>query len=318
MTLKWEKQGKIFDPRDYILPNHCREFAQSPQVLVFDDYIRVYFSTRQEDDGKFLSHVSYVDYTRDFSSILQVAKEPVMPLGDLGCYDEHGIFPLNVLRANGRIFGYIGGWSRRVSVSVETSIGLAESYDQGQTFRRVGAGPVLSSSPDEPFLVGDPFVFYKDELYYMYYIFGKRWITDNLTNTRERVYKIGLAVSGNNIDWKKANRNLIPDLIGEDECQALPTIVESKGLFHMVFCYRHATDFRKNPKRGYRLGYAISDDLVNWQRDDDHLNIAFGEDSWDSDMQCYPHLCKVDDQIYLLYNGNEFGRFGFGLAKLEL
>jgi 1-deoxy-D-xylulose 5-phosphate reductoisomerase len=29
-----------------------------------------------------------------------------------------------------------------------------------------------------------------------------------------------------------------------------------------------------------------------------------------------PHLFKVDDQIFLLYNGNNFGRYGFGAAKL--
>ena len=38
---------------------------------------------------------------------------------------------------------------------------------------------------------------------------------------------------------------------------------------------------------------------------------------WDSDMMCYPHLCSVNEKIYLLYNGNNFGKTGFGLAVLE-
>ena len=24
-------------------------------------------------------------------------------------------------------------------------------------------------------------------------------------------------------------------------------------------------------------------------------------------MQCYPNLCQIDEQVYLLYNGNTFG-----------
>jgi hypothetical protein len=34
-------------------------------------------------------------------------------------------------------------------------------------------------------------------------------------------------------------------------------------------------------------------------------------------MQCYPHTFQSDGKVYMLYNGNEFGRFGFGLAVLD-
>ena len=33
-------------------------------------------------------------------------------------------------------------------------------------------------------------------------------------------------------------------------------------------------------------------------------------------MMCYPNVFECDDDIYMLYNGNEFGKYGFGLAKL--
>ena len=32
---------------------------------------------------------------------------------------------------------------------------------------------------------------------------------------------------------------------------------------------------------------------------------------------CYPHLFELDGQVALLYNGNNFGRDGFGLAILQ-
>ena len=34
-------------------------------------------------------------------------------------------------------------------------------------------------------------------------------------------------------------------------------------------------------------------------------------------MQCYPNVFEMDNEIYMLYNGNAFGKYGFGLAKLE-
>ena len=85
----------------------------------------------------------------------------------------------------------------------------------------------------------------------------------------------------------------------------------------MFFCYRQVADFRKNRDKAYRIGYAYSEDLNNWTRDDDCVGIDVSMDGWDSDMLCYPHVFCCDDKIYMLYNGNEFGRFGFGLAVLE-
>ena len=95
--MKWKKIGKIFNPTEHKLANNCIEFAQSPQTLVFDNFIRIYFSTRERDKtGKYLSHISFVDFDKDFKTILKVASDTIIPLGELGTYDEHGIFPLNV------------------------------------------------------------------------------------------------------------------------------------------------------------------------------------------------------------------------------
>src|SRR5262245_1380914 len=70
-SMKWTKLGKLFDPKDHALPNGCVEFSQSPQALVCEDSIRVYFSTRQRDaSGKYLSHVAFVDFDKRLSRIL--------------------------------------------------------------------------------------------------------------------------------------------------------------------------------------------------------------------------------------------------------
>ena len=319
--MEWRKFGKIFDPTNYRLANDCFEYAQSPQALVFDNYVRIYFSTRRRDpvNGKYLSHISFVDMEKNFKEIINVSSHTVIELGKLGCYDEHGIFPLNVLRNGDKIFGYIGGWNRRVSVSVDTSIGLAISHDNGSTFQRIGDGPVLTSSLHEPFLVGDPFVTIFEKRFYMWYIFGIQWKKFAKDQPPDRIYKIGYATSDDGITWhkKEEGRQIITDRLGKDESQAMPTVAYFNGRYHMFFCYRQSFDFRKNKYRGYRIGYACSDDLINWIRNDEAAGIDVTEGCWDSDMLCYPRIFHCDGRIYMLYNGNEFGRFGFGLAVLE-
>jgi hypothetical protein len=319
--MKWNKIGKIFDPREHRLPAGCVSHAQSPQTLVFDDFVRIYFSTRSIDpaNNKFLSHVAYVDMTKDFKTVLQVSDREVIEMGGLGCFDEHGIFPMNMLRHKGVVYGYTCGWSRRVSVSVETAIGLAVSSDNGVTFARHGTGPVLGPSVLEPCLVGDAFVKVIGDHFHMWYIFGTGWKSYAAGSPPDRTYKIGHAISDDGVEWRKEEaRQIITDRLGPDESQALPTVVSIGSRHHMFFCYRESFDFRSGPGRGYRIGHAWSDDLVNWIRDDNNPILEGTPSDWDSEMQCYPHVFECDGRVCLLYNGNEFGRHGFGLAVLAL
>lgn len=319
--MKWKKRGKIFDPTQYKLPNDCLRFAQSPQALVFDDFVRIYFSTRAVDknNGKHLSHVAFVDMQKNLRDVIRVSDKTVISLGALGCFDEHGIFPMNVIRHGDVVFGYTCGWNRRASVSVDTAIGLAKSHDGGLTFQRIGDGPVLAASLHEPYLVGDGFVKVIGGIFHMWYIFGTDWRRYLADTPPDRTYKIGHAISHDGIKWlKEEARHLIADRLGTDESQALPTVIEIDGRYHMFFCYRQSFNFRKDRARGYRMGHAWSDDLVNWMRDDENPLLDVTPGDWDSDMLCYPHVFKCDGTVYLLYNGNEFGRYGFGLAELEL
>jgi len=319
-AMKWKKLGKIFDPTQHKLPNDCVQFAQSPQVLMFDDFVRIYFSTRAVDknNGKYLSHIAFVDMRKNLRDVIRVSNKPVIPLGGLGCFDEHGIFPMSVLRHGGAIYGYTCGWNRRVSVSVDTAIGLAISHDDGLTFQRIGDGPVLAPSQHEPCLVGDGFVKVIGGVFHMWYIFGAGWKKFSPDTPPDRTYKIGHAVSSDGVNWiKEEARQIIADRLGADESQALPTVIEIDDRYHMFFCYRQSFDFRKNMDRGYRIGHASSKYLAHWTRDDENPLLDITPGDWDADMLCYPHVFECDDKVYLLYNGNEFGRYGFGLAVLE-
>jgi hypothetical protein len=313
--VKWKKLGRLFDPGAHRLPSGCRSHAQAPQALVLPDVVRIFFSTREPGaDGEFVSRVAYVDMDHELRQVLDVSATEVIPLGGLGTFDEHGIFPLNVLQDGDSVLGFIGGWSRRVAVPVDGAIGLARSRDGGRTFERLGPGPVMAATLQEPFMVGDPFVLRHEGLLHMWYIFGTRWLTEPGTGAPERVYKIAHATSPDGRRWQRDAKLIVPDRLGPDECQALPTVFARGGRFHMHFCYREAFGFRTDRTRAYRIGYCHSDDLLTWTRDDAEAGIDVTEGAWDSDMMCYPHVFTCGERQYLLYNGNEFGRHGFGAA----
>ncbi|MCA9182569.1 MAG: hypothetical protein KDA51_13990 [Planctomycetales bacterium] len=318
--MRWRKLGCIFRPQDYDLLDGGAGFAQSPQAVVLSDRVRIYFSTRSREEatGKYVSRVAYADFEKDLSTVLAVNSRPVLEPGGLGSFDQHGVFPFSPLRVGDEIWAYTTGWSRRVAVSVETAVGLAVSRDGGSTFWRKGPGPVLGPSLQEPCLVGDAFVRNIDGRFHMWTIFGTGWKRFAGEPAPERIYKIGHATSDDGVRWtKEEGRAIISDKLGPDECQALPSVMPVDNRYLMVFCYREASGFRTDPSRGYRLGQAWSEDLCTWVRDDDEPTFQQEPDSWDSDMVCYPHLCEIDGRSVLLYNGNAFGRDGFGAAVLE-
>lgn len=309
--MKWKKYGMIFSAQEYGL-----DYAKSPQAVCFDDFIRVYFCACKKDGQKLISYVCFADFTKDFQEVIRVSKQ-ILPDGNLGCFDEHGIFPFSPMADKDIIYGYTTGWSRRVSVSVETGIGLAVSKDGGESFTRAGEGPVLTSCCSEPFLVADGFVRKLQGLFHMWYIYGQKWRVFAKGMEPDRIYKIGHAVSEDGIEWKRDGYQIIEDIL-PDESQALPCVIFYQGMYHMFFCFRHSYDFRKNKDRSYRIGYAVSKDLKSWKRCDEKLGFALSETGWDSQMQCYPNVFVMEDEVYMLYNGNEFGKYGFGLAKLEV
>ena len=125
-----------------------------------------------------------------------------------------------------------------------------------------------------------------------------------------------MATSPDGLNWTKADKNLIEDSIDENEAQASPDVIFKNGKYHMFFCYRHGLGFRGKEK-GYRIGYAVSTDLINWKREDEKVGIDVSEEGWDAEMISYPHVFELDKKIYMFYLGNQVGKNGFGLAELE-
>lgn len=316
MIFRWKKLGKVFDPKDLKLASWMHQFAQSPAALVAREYVRVYFCSRPAcgRDGQDVSYIAYVDLERhNLRTILHVSVRPVLDLGKCGTFDEFGTYPVSVIRDGDQVRAYYAGWTRCESVPFNAAIGLAISRDEGETFKRLGDGPVLPYTMDEPFLLGSPRVRRFNGQWQLWYVSGKEWrITDGKP---EPVYKIRMATSQDGVDWVKLGRDLITDKLGEFECQACPDVTYRNGRYHMFFSYRDIRNYRHGVG-SYRIGYAVSLDMLNWHRDDELVDLNPSESGWDSEMVNYPHVFELDGNSYMLYQGNGMGRTGFGLAIL--
>lgn len=313
----WKKLGKVFTPQEVEDRPWLKEFAQAPSALVFDEFVRIYFSCRPpvDENGQYVSYSAYVDLDRsNLFKVRHVAERPILSLGGLGHFDEFGTYPVSVIRDGDRMRAYYAGWTRCESVPFNVAIGCATSSDQGASFTRLGDGPVLGASPDEPFVLSGPKIRRFDDTWCLWYIAGKRWKAAE--DRIEPVYRIRMATSHDGVHWTRMNRDLIEPRIEADEAQASPDVFKANGKYHMFFCYRYSSGFRSKA-RGYRIGYASSANLTDWVRDDSKAGIDVSEEGWDAEMISYPHVFELEGNTYMAYLGDQVGRYGFGLAVLE-
>jgi hypothetical protein len=87
-----------------------------------------------------------------------------------------------------------------------------------------------------------------------------------------------------------------------------PCVVRDTDAYRMWYCHRGER---------YRIGGAESDDGIAWRRRDDAMGLTASGPGWESEMVAYPWIFDWQNRRYMLYNGNDYGRTGIGLALWE-
>lgn len=290
--------------------SHCHK----PTPLLIDkDTVRVFFGARDKNNK---TRTTFIDLdANELSRIKYIHDKPVIDLGKLGAFDDSGANVCSVVRVDDKVYMYYIGVNTSTTVHMRNAIGLAVSEDNGVTFNRLYDGAILDRSKDEPYYTGAVDVIKEESLWKCYYTCGLEW---KLVNGKPEIfYHIKYATSENGIDWKRDNiLCILPK--NELEVSARPCVFHEDGIYKMFYSRRDILNFRTDKKHGYRGGYAESIDGINWERKDELFLLSpSDDDGWDSEAIAYPYLLKLGDKKIIFYNGNGFGRSGFGYAVLD-
>ena len=278
------------------------------------EVLRIYFGPR-DIEGR--TTTTFIDVEADNPSrIRYVHDRPVLGLGKLGTFDDSGAMPSCIVNHGGRKFLYYIGWNRGVTVPYRNSIGLAVSDDGGESFERVGEGPVLDRTATEPYFCASPFALYDEEAakWKLWYASSTGWTVVN--GHPEPLYQVKYAESADGVSWLRRNTVCL-EYAFEGEANARPCVLKENGRYRMWYCYRGSVDYRTDKAQSYRIGYAESADGILWERRDSEVGIERSDEGWDSVMMEYPWVYEHRGRKFMLYNGNGFGETGFGYAVLE-
>ena len=289
----------------------ARSHAQIPTARCADDNkLQILFSSRDELNRSLIASLA-VDQC-DPSRIIEVWRDPILPLGEPGSFDDRGLMPSSLVERDGKIYLFYIGWNVRDTVPYHNSVGLAFSEDKGRTFQKVFSGPVMDRTPTEPFFCGTSCVRIENGIWRNWYLSCTDWIVTS--NGVEPRYHIKYAESQDGVTWRRHGTVAI-DYASEDEGGIVRASVVLDGcLYRMWYCYRKVSGYREHPDRSYKIGYAESADGLSWKRMDTGPVLDRSLSGWDSQMLAYPEVVDTPANRYMFYNGNGFGATGFGYA----
>ncbi len=298
--MRWQKLGRVFaadNNRPWMRSHASNTVAERTP----DGFFRISFSTRDEQNR---SHIGCLDAALGAPPrVLRVADSPVLAPGDVGLFDDSGVSLSSILNIGGISHLFYLGWNLGVTVPWRNSIGLALWNPETQRYQRFSQAPLLDRCDVDPYSISYPFVLEDNDRYRMWYGSNLSWGKEQ----RDMAHVIKYAESRDGRTWIREGRIALGFKNEHEYAMSRPCVIHENGLYRMWYSYRGDR---------YRIGYAESRDGLAWDRKDELAGLDTSDSGWDSEMVCYPFLFDHDGERYMLYNGNSYGRTGFGLARL--
>jgi predicted GH43/DUF377 family glycosyl hydrolase len=302
--MKWIKKGLIYTPDGR--SSWAKHSALTPTpVLINLDTIRVYAGFR---DVNGVSRLGFVDVdANNPSKIRNVSKAPVLDVGLPGTFDDNGVILGDIVEYKGQLYMYYVGFQLVEKVKFLAFTGLALSKNGSETFQRYSNAPILDRSDKELYFRAIHSLIIQDGVWKAWCGVGRGW--EWIDGEVFPKYNIKYLESKDGISFPEEGKICI-DFERNEYRLGRPRVFKENGIYKMFYT-------KGTLQKEYLPGYAESVDGFSWTRMDYKIGIEKSEKGWDSKMLCYPSIVKSKDKIYMFYNGNDYGKDGFGYAELK-
>lgn len=307
--MKWKKLFHIYSAAgdyEWRFTHAANPFAE----WIDEHLLLVYFTCRDKHNRSYISALK-LNAKNNFA-IQSVAQRPLLTPGQPGLFDDSGTAMGYLLPINGTRYLYYLGWNLKVTVPWQNSIGLAiqKATDEHQypIFEKFSLAPIMDRSSEDPFSISYPSIMYEHPIYKMWYGSNLSWGPSE----QEMKHVFKYAESLDAIHWQRKDIIILNHIHPNEFALSKPFVIKENNIYKMWYSYRWSGNIQT-----YRIGYAESKDGINWIRKDDEAGIDVSKNGWDSEMICYPFIFDYNGNRYMLYNGNGYGKTGFGVAVLE-
>lgn len=300
--MRWRKLGQLYCPEP-VHPKLASHAANPLAVLLQGDVYRVFFSGRDEQNR---SSVGFVDVDVVKQEVIHIHDKPVFEHGQEGSFYSCGVSIGNCYEADGHRYMLFMGWQYPPGGHWRGDIGRLV-LDPDFSLRIDGDEPFMSTDATDPISLSYPWVMPRENgVYRMWYGSTVTWDAGN----GEMLHVIKHAVSNDGHHWQR-DGVAVPYSLGTAQAFSRPSVLgnQDEG-YHMWFSYRSGSGEK------YRIGYAYSLSGETWDLRIKETGIDVSAFGWDSEMIEYPFVFDHKGERLMLYNGNGYGKTGFGIAAL--
>lgn len=299
----WMRQTIFCDFKKF-KSDWIKSHSYVPTAFLTANNIRVLISFWDKNK---IGRIGFIDIdSNNPTKIIDYSKKPSLDVGEPGCFDEHGVTPLSIIRDKNYLRLYYAGWQRNKQYRYTLFTGLAISTDEGRSFERYQKTPIIGPTPQSPQVRTGGCVIYDNGIWKTWYAEAHGTIIMN--NKKVPTYNLAYMESNDGINW--SDKGIIVKKTQENKIfgYGRSAIVKINQKYHAWMSVR--------TYNGYKIGYCHSADGINWSNFDFfNKGLEPNAQSCSENLEvAFPSLIIRENTTCMFYNGNNYGENGIMVA----
>jgi hypothetical protein len=301
MNLKITKRSRIFGPEDRDWKENFLSHAANPLVIEKNGSMaKVLFNSRTLSNR---SEVWTLEFDIDTEKVLKGSVRKLLSENDFPTFASDGVSLGGILDNYECHSIFFMGWKAPVDRHWYGELGQLRIKNNANLSIAIDQDPTLVIGRDEPISISYADSGQIGESVFMWYGTTETWDGGN----GEMIHTIKVREFSNG-KWINP-KTVIEPIIGYAQAFSKPSFINLLGTPILAFSYRGNSN-------KYRIGFCTLTESgigseFKWE------NFLPNENSWESEMVEYPFLFQHKQELKMLYNGNNYGRTGFGMATLK-
>lgn len=276
-------------------------YASNPTAItIADSQLRIFFNSRDFQNRSSIYSIDLLPQSLepDYASVfLQHAH------GKESSYFSHGISVGQLFDFHGERLLSIMGWKCYRDRHWEGRIGSIPLGADGNLAELV-TSPWMDLDEVDPISLSYPAVLEDEDCKSIWYGSTITWDAGN----GEMVHVLKEAKLSQDGKIMKSGK-VLPYVLGSAQAFSRPAIVKIGTKFLMAY------SFRGNISK-YRIGFMQIGDVGSASHLRGISPFLHSNNAWESEMVEYPSFFNFNEHLFMLYNGNSFGKTGIGIVEV--
>ena len=299
----FNRRSRFLDPSTLSFEGKALNYASNPLIIkVSEELSRLFFNSRDENNR---SSIYSIDLLGEDFIIISESIRLQHAFGNSSSFYSHGISLGNTFELGKKNYISVMGWKINPGEHWSGRIGKVEVDSKGNLMR-MDEKVWFDLDEEDPISLSYPAIYQEGTSLSMWYGSTVTWDSGNgemLHILKEKRSKDGTNFISSN--------SVIPFKMDQAQAFSRPSIVKYNNRNLMAYSYRGSND-------KYKIGFVWLDDFSTATQVGGIPAFLPSREYWENEMVEYPSLFVRNKKLFMLYNGNDYGKTGIGITEITI